>query len=351
VWGGELRADYDFKAFMLTSITGGGRLTREHRKLVNQNLHITEEDWRTGNILSPLIATGSQSLPNFDTNQFNPNVGVNWRPGKKVLLYVSYSTGFKAGGFNGVGVPQSVDPLRNERITSYELGWKTEFGRFRFNGDYFHYKLKDLQVLATTGTGSYLGARNAASATENGVEADLTVAVDRGLEIGAGVGWLDATFDDFPGGQRYLPCAGTTSLVGGRVDDSGNCLADFGLGIGYSLANLKGNRLPLAPAWTGFMRVGYVHRLGNLGTISANIVGSYSDAFSFSADNLYNQPTFWILNGSLGWKSADEHFTISLFGTNLSDTTYYTFKNPFQLGGWKSRGRPRMYGARLSYSL
>jgi iron complex outermembrane recepter protein len=166
----------------------GGRLTHEHRRLVRQSLYITQEDWKTGNILGPVIATGSQSLPDFDTTQFNPNVGVNWRPGRNVLFYVSYSTGFKAGGFNGVGVPQSVDPLRNERITAYELGWKTEFGRFRFNGDYFHYKLTDLQVLGTTGTGSYLGARNAAAATENGVETDLTVAVDRGLEIGAGVG-------------------------------------------------------------------------------------------------------------------------------------------------------------------
>jgi iron complex outermembrane recepter protein len=205
--------------------------------------------------------------------------------------------------------------------------------------------------LATTGTGSFLGARNAASAAENGVETELTVAVSRGLEIGGGIGWLDAKFDDFPGGQRYLPCASTTSLVGGSLDNSGNCLADSGLGLGYTLANLKGNRLPLAPQWTGFLRVGYVHTLGSLGAIMADIAGSYSDAFSFSPDNLYNQPAFWLLNGSLGWKSPGGHFGINLFGTNLGDKTYYTFKNTFQLGGWKSRGPPRQYGARLSYSL
>ena len=91
--------------------------------------------------------------------------------------------------------------------------------------------------------------------------------------------------------------------------------------------------------------------LGRLGAVIANVAGSYSDAFSFSADNLYNQPAFWLVNGSLGWKSEDGHFGVSLFGTNLGDTTYYTFKNPFQLGGWKSRGRPREYGARLYYSF
>ena len=328
----------------------GGRLTREHRRLVNQNIYVTDEDWMTGHILSPLLASGSQSLPNFNTTQFTPNAGVNWRPGRNVMLYASYSTGFKAGGFNAVGVPQRVDPLHNERIAAYEVGWKTEFGRFRVDGDYFRYRLRDLQVLATTGTGSFLGARNAASATENGVEADVTMAVNRRLEIGGGIAWLDARFDEFPGGQRYLPCASTTTLVGGSLDNSGNCLADFGLGLGYSLANLKGNRLPLAPQWTGFVRAAYMQPLGHLGTITANIAGSYSDAFSFSADNLYNQPAFWILNGSLGWKSAGGHFGVNLSGTNFTDTTYYTFKNTFQLGGWKNQGRPREYGARLSYT-
>ena len=329
----------------------GGRLTREHRRLVSQTLYITNEDWMTGEVLGPVIAIGSQSLPDFDTTRFNPYVGMNWRPVKGVMLYASYSTGFKAGGFNAVGVPQSVDPLRNESITAYEVGWKTEFGRVRFNGDYFHYSLKDLQVLATTGTGSFLGARNAASATENGVETEITIAVNRHLEISGGIGWLDAKFNDFPGGQRYLPCAGTTTLVDGSVDDSGNCLTDFGLGLGYTVANLKGNRLPLAPQWTGFLRAGYVRPFGKWGAISVNVVGSYSDAFSFSADNLYNQPAFWLFNGSLGWKSADGRFGISLFGTNLGDETYYTFKNTFQLGGWRSRGRPREYGVRLSYSF
>jgi iron complex outermembrane receptor protein len=329
----------------------GGRLTREHRRLVSQKTYMTSEDWTSGRVLSPLVAFGSQSLPDFNTTQFTPKAGVNWRSRSGVMLYGSYSTGFKAGGFNAVGVPQTVDPLRNERIAAYEVGWKTEFGRTRFNGDYFHYNLSDLQVLATSGTGSFLGARNAASATENGVEADVSTAVSRGLEIGAGVGWLDAKFDNFPGGQRYLPCASGTTLAGGSADSSGNCLADSGLGIGYTLANLKGNRLPLAPQWTGFVRVRYVRSVGAAGTIGANVVSSYSDAFSFSADNLYNQPAFWILNGSLAWKSADDHFGVIAFATNLTDATYYTFKNPFQLGGWKSQGRPRDYGARLSYTF
>jgi iron complex outermembrane recepter protein len=329
----------------------GGRLTSEHRELLEQNLYMTNEDWMTARILGPIVPTGSQSLPAFNTTQFNPNVGASWRPNEAAMLYVNWSTGFKAGGFNGVGVPQSVDRLRNERISAYELGWKTQFSRFRFNGDYFHYELTDLQVLATTGTGSFLGARNAASATENGVDTEVMFAVNDRLEIDGGLGWLDARFDSFPDGQRYLPCVSTTMLVGGSADYSGNCLQDFGLGLGYTRANLKGNRLPLAPQWTGFLRAGYVYPMGRFGTIAAHTVGSYSDAYSFSADNLYNQPAFWMLNGSLDWKSRDNHFGISLSGTNLTNTLYYTFKNPFQLGGWKNQARPRMYEARLYYTL
>ena len=216
-----------------------------------------------------------------------------------------------------------------------------EFGRVRFNGDVFHYNLKDLQVLATTAKAAFfLGARNAASATENGVETEVTIAVNRHLEISGGIGWLDAKFNDFPRRAAIFAVRRTTTLVGGSVDDSGNCLTDFGLGLGYTVANLKGNRLPLAPQWTGFLRAGYVRPFGKWGAIIVNVVGSYSDAFSFSADNLYNQPAFWLFNGSLGWKSADGHFGISLFGTNLGDETYYTFKNTLQLGGWKSQRPP-----------
>jgi TonB dependent receptor len=91
--------------------------------------------------------------------------------------------------------------------------------------------------------------------------------------------------------------------------------------------------------------------LYHLGTLTANIVTSCSDGFSFSPDNLYGQPAFWTLNGSLGWISENKHFGISVFGTNLTNTTYFTLKNTFQLGGWKNQARPRAYEVRLYASL
>ena len=77
----------------------GGRLTREHRRLVSQTLYITNEDWMTGEVLGPVIATGSQSLPDFDLTRFTPNVGMNWRPVKGVMLYAKLFHGLQSRRF------------------------------------------------------------------------------------------------------------------------------------------------------------------------------------------------------------------------------------------------------------
>ncbi|MDB6091778.1 MAG: hypothetical protein JWN85_4562, partial [Gammaproteobacteria bacterium] len=51
-----------------------------------------------------------------------------------------------------------------------------------------------------------------------------------------------------------------------------------------------------------------------------------------------------------GWKSADGHYAVNLFGTNLADRQYSTHEAQFATGGWRVPGTPREYGVRGSVS-
>ena len=76
---------------------------------------------------------------------FTPKFGIDFDITPAVLVYASYSEGFKAGTYNlGANTPA----LRPETVTAYETGLKSTFanGRVRANLAGFYYDYKNLQV-------------------------------------------------------------------------------------------------------------------------------------------------------------------------------------------------------------
>src|SRR5690606_36170063 len=115
------------------------------------------------------------------------------------MTYLSYSEGFKSGGFNQRvfpprDVPGSFDP---ERVAVYEAGWKWGNAErtIRFDGAVFYTRYKDIQVkiidVVAPGTG------NAAKGEVYGSEVELTALVTPDFLLQFGAGYLDTQYTDF----------------------------------------------------------------------------------------------------------------------------------------------------------
>lgn len=170
-------------------VTLGGRYTRDEKKFRNRFLGgfdvSAEDSW----------------------NKFTPKISVDYRPTDEVMLYASYSRGYRAGGFNGraTSIATSQTSYNPETVDSYELGLKTQFfdRRLSFNIAGFQTKYDDKQegIIRRTPPGSpntnETIVSNAASATIKGIEADLTARPFAGLSFNASVGFLDSKYDGY----------------------------------------------------------------------------------------------------------------------------------------------------------
>ena len=140
-------------------------------------------------------------------NKFTPKASIDWRPNDDIMLYASYSRGYRAGGFNGraTSIATSEASYDPETVDSYEAGVKTQFFNHRvaFNlaGFTTKYDNKQESIIRRTPPGSpntnETVVSNVASATIQGIEADLTARPMRGLSFNASVGFLKSHYNDF----------------------------------------------------------------------------------------------------------------------------------------------------------
>lgn len=161
----------------------------------------------------PLLA----GLPSYrlveDWKAFTPRASLAYKFAPDVLGYVSFSRGFRSGGFNGR--PTSVEEIGSydpEYLTAYEAGVKTVLGgRVTLNVSAFRNDYKDQQLLVSTvsPTTGLIVVRtdNAGKSRIQGIEVEADVRVSRGLRLSGSFGYLDAKY------LRY------TSVIGGVPTD------------------------------------------------------------------------------------------------------------------------------------
>lgn len=352
----ESIAPYGQVAYELTEkweLLFGLRYTDETKELPENDFYVTTQgaDLLPNKPFLSVIPTPEREV---SFQEWSPKLQVTWRPQASVMLYAAYQEGFKSGGFNMPSPsPNPVTEVDQENLKSYEIGWKTEFERVRFNGAAFHYKLEDLQLQVTDIGGGITSVRNAGDAEVDGIEFDVIYAATAYLNLGAGMGWQDAKFGSVPNGQYFVPCAQAPSYEArGFTRVSTTCSDLGGLGLAELQGELKGNYLPHAPEWSGYVRATYTQELGNAGSVDYNAVLHYADNYYYTSDNLYEEPSKTLVNANITWRSIDEHYVVSVFSTNLTDEDYNTHKAPFgPSGGWKVPGPPRLYGVRFGVNF
>ncbi len=186
---------------------------------LDYDFHSKEENWG-GVFTSDSDRSGAnvrdELLSDSDTNV---KLAVTYRFGDGNQVYVSGSNGSRPGGINRV-IPRSDDPLEpigfacnqdlialgiddpgayiGDEVTSTEFGWKLMFkDSVRLNGAVYNVKWDDIQQLVlTSGTCGNNFTGNIGEAKSTGLELELTAAISDNLTLSAGLGYVDAQFEE-----------------------------------------------------------------------------------------------------------------------------------------------------------
>lgn len=283
-----------------------------------------------------------------DEDEFTGTAVLSWKATPDLLLYGSYSRGYKAGGFNldrsALSNPLLLDPnnidvgalqFDEETVNAYEIGakystrdfgfsiaaFRQEFSNFQlntFNGSF--YLVQNINSCSTDlgGADQDGDATTGACDPENvqpgvvaqGVEFETTLNPTRDLGITLGLTYSDTSYED--------------DLIG----------TDTGVPLDPALRLLPGDNMSNAPEWVATSSVSWTPEIGASGMrglvfFNARMTGDYNTG----SDLLYGkeQDGYVIVNGRIGLTNIADRFSIEGWVQNLFDTNYtqVAFNTPF----------------------
>jgi iron complex outermembrane receptor protein len=300
-----------------------------------------------------------------------------YKPNPSLLLYGSYSRGYKAGGFNldrsalgqpifapgdarqfggrGTGFGTANLQFDPEIVNAFELGFKWTQPSFTLNVAAFHQRFSNFQlntfngsvflVQNINGCSANLGATDqdttnpatAANATgacpadqvgsgvsTTGVEVEVALYPRRDLQITAGLTYADT---------RYR-----NDLVG----------RDTGTPLDQALFLLPGDNLSNAPEIVATASITWTPRLGNSGLTGlvyadARLTDDYNTGSDLFPEK--EQDSYALFNARLGVRGPGQRWAVELWAQNLFNQNYdqVAFNTPFQ--GSFSRAQVQRGGA------
>ena len=339
-WGAALYHESHYHWGQWT-LSAGLRIDYEHARLNYHSETHTGYDIlhsATGELFAHgAIDIDDKATLNKDFFEILPNASITWHPwpGKNHTVYLAVSRGSKAGGFNtqmfsdvlqqrlmkmmGIGMQYDVDKMvgyKPEKAWNYELGGHFECwdGRVQSDLDFFFLDCRDRQLTVfPPGTTTGRMMTNAGKTHSWGAEFAMSLNPIELTHFNVSYGFTHATFKDYNDG---------------KTDHSGK-------------------RVPYAPMHTLFAEASHSIKIGGdwnkLLSIAANVRAA-GDIYWDEA-NTMKQPLYALLGASVTWKQ--QHYSLQLWGRNLTDTQYKTFYFVSIQHHFLQRGHGRQLGATL----
>ena len=261
-------------------------------------------------------------------NNFSPKVGLQYHPTDAVMLYASWSKGYKTGGWTTrLSNPLPTAPgFGPEHATTYEAGVKSQFldRRVQVNASAFLTDYKGIQLNFQQGISPTI--QNAGDARIKGFEVEVTVAPTSGLTLNGSVGYTDAYYTDV-----LAPARVATSPLQAGV--------------------FAGATLPKTPKWKFNFSPRYEAELGSHGSLVFAGDVTFTGAMKNDTEGtfLLDRPHTTVLNASVSYKEPNDHWDITVGGTNITDERYLTTGQAQLAGGqiYGTYSRPAEWYARL----
>ncbi len=275
---------------------------------------------------------------NEDNLSGNVILAYDWND--ELNTYLSYSRGYKAGGFNLSNSSRAGSrDFKAEKTNSLEAGLKAKLfnNTSSLNLAAFYTEQNNFQQNVFNGASFDIGN---ADAVTYGIEADfMSRPADNFIFTLSGTWIPDAHFTRFVGGPCQIseqtpgsPNAVASCINTGAQDFKGKSLS----GISDLNVSSTATYLFKAGKYDGFLR-------GEL---------RYASKVDLAADldPIKSQGAFTIVNGSIGFGDDDKGWQVQLWGRNLFDENYLqgAFNSVGQPGSFNGYpGDPRTYGITL----
>jgi len=324
----------DYRPIDLIGITVGGRYTHEKKTFEGGQQELNGFNYKlfgcsdvNGNIspnqvllFAPVTCAQANQFPDPTNpvrvytpgvnhksfNNFSPKVGIQLHPDDKVMVYGSWSKGYKTGGWTTrLTNPQgNVAPdFDEEKATTWEAGIKSTLidRHLQLNAAAFSTDYKGIQLNIQIGTSPTVA--NAGNARIRGFELEMVAAPVDGLTINGSLGYIDA---------HYTSVSPAATAVGG---------ANI-----FQAGTLVGEDLPKTPHWKVNLSPRYEAKLANGGAVI--LLADWTHTSSAWNDTqrtyLLQRVPSDIVNASLTYREPGGHWTLTAGATNLTDKRFLT---------------------------
>ncbi len=289
-------------------------------------------------------------------DEFTGTAILSYRPTDDLMVYASYSRGYKAGGFNldrsalkspiptfaSVGGAQAlVNNLKfdAELVNSYEIGAKYATGPFSASVTLFQSDFSNFQLNTFNGTVFLVQNINGCKSSLGGADRDASAAT--GACPAGDVGWgvraqgveLEAALrpaDDFrvTAGLTYSKTKYRNDVVG----------TSAGAPLDPALRFLPGKNMSNAPEYVVTGSMAYTPAIGDSGLSALFYVDTRLTSDYNTGSDLFpqkGQDGFAIVNARVGVRGADDAWSLEFWAQNLFNKDYaqVAFNSPFQAGG------------------
>ena len=231
------------------------------------------------------------------------SASAQYRFNEKVMTYVSWSEGFKSGGFNQRynAAPPGNQPISfgAETAESFEVGLKLDpLDTLRVNLAVFSTDYDDIQMTYRLGVVPLLF--NAGVASIDGGELEVQFVPTEDFRLDASVGYLRTKFDSITPPPPFGPVTPTATAT-------------------------LNSELPFAPEFQGHLGLSYTFHLGSRWGLTPRADVSYTDKQFFDAGNspeIAQNDAITLVNASVALESDDDKWRFVLGGNNLTDEEY-----------------------------
>jgi iron complex outermembrane receptor protein len=331
----------------LSRLILGARYTEETKEASRQQFHVTP----SGAIL-PLGTPndpynrlwGVFKVEPYDTingdrdeSSLTPQITFQHDLNGTDMIYASYTTGFKSGGFD-VRANAHPDPTVNnafniesdasttpptvtikpiegtfefeeEEVKNYEIGGKFVLagGVAELNVALFRSEFTNMQTSQFDGGVSF-NVTNAGEATVQGLEVDGRWAASESILLRGGFAFIDFEYTDFKNSQCYF----------GQEDPDGDNICDA-----------TGKRREFTPELQGNVGIDHTIEFNNgLKVVSTfDVIYSADYLTTPSLDPKFKQDAYTKINARVALSGNDDKWELALIGKNLTDESIVTYAN------------------------
>jgi len=306
-----------------------------------------------GSCTTPIVFNSAAPCSNLDKHVRESGethrVNLTYQIDPDLMIYGTYSTGFRPGGINRVpyinlpsGAHEPVPPYNADTLTNYELGWKSTWfeRRIRLNGAIFEEKWTDLQtgVIGANGITSIFNSGNASS---KGMETELGWNILDNFNLSVSGTYVDAKLTtDF---CQFILVNNVPTTVTSCSSNPTQLLAPAGTRLPVT-PNLKVNAIAryqfVVNGFSNFVQGAVLHQ-------------SSSSTYLNTAQNqqIGDDPAFTTFDFSAG--TGMDNWKLQLYIENAFDNRGVLARNPVcEVGDCLSRARiypikPQIFGIKF----